>query len=85
MLHDNVLVLPFDPEEVTSGGIYIPSTAKEKQTKGKVIAVGPGKKDETMQVKEGETVLFGKYDGTEIKYDGKEYLILKQDRIYCIL
>ena len=85
LLHDNVLVLPFEAEEVTKGGIYIPDTAKEKPNKGRVIAVGPGKKDDPMEVKEGDVILFGKYNGTELTYDGKDYLKLRQGDIYCII
>jgi chaperonin GroES len=85
MLHDNVLILPFEAEEVTKGGIIIPDTAKEKPTKGTVISVGPGKKDEPMEVKEGDVVLYGKYGGTELTYDGKDYVRLKQNDIFCIL
>lgn len=84
MLFDNVLVLPFEMEEKTKGGIIIPSTAKEKPTKGKVISVGNGKKDEPMEVKEGDVVYYSKYAGTTVEMDGDEYIILKQSDIYCV-
>ncbi|MCZ2141702.1 MAG: co-chaperone GroES, partial [Bacteroidia bacterium] len=74
-LADRVLVEPAAAEEKTIGGIIIPDTAKEKPQKGKVVAVGNGKKDEPMTVKTGDTVLYGKYAGTEINVDGKDYLI----------
>ncbi len=85
ILHDNVLVLPSEPEKITKGGIIIPSTAKEKPTKGKVISVGPGTKDVEMLVKEGDIVLYGKYSGTEIVHEDNDYVLLKQNDIYCIL
>ena len=72
-----------DAEEKTAGGIIIPDTAKEKPQKGTIIAVGPGKKkDEPMTVKPGDKVLYGKYAGTEITIDGKDYLIMRQDDIF---
>ena len=74
---DRVLVEPAAAEEKTSGGIIIPDTAKEKPQKGVVIAVGPGKKDEPITLKEGDTVYYGKYSGTEILLNGKEYLIMR--------
>lgn len=80
---DRVLVEPAAAEEKTAGGIIIPDTAQEKPQKGKVVAVGPGKKkDEPMTVKVGDKVLYGKYAGTEISIDGKEYLIMRQDDIF---
>ncbi len=80
---DRVLVEPAAAEEKTAGGIIIPDTAQEKPQKGKVVAVGPGKKkDEPMTVKVGDKVLYGKYAGTEINVDGKEYLIMRQDDIF---
>ena len=80
---DRVLVEPAAAEEKTTGGIIIPDTAKEKPQKGSIIAVGPGKKkDEPMTVKVGDKVLYGKYAGTEITIDGKEYLIMRQDDIF---
>jgi chaperonin GroES len=85
LLHDNVLVLPSLAEEKTKGGIIIPSTAKEKPTKGKIVGVGPGIKDEEMVLKEGDIVLYGKYSGREITYDDQNYILLKQSDILCIL
>ncbi len=84
-LQDRVLVEAAPAESKTAGGIIIPDTAKEKPQKGKVIAVGNGKKDEPMTVKAGDTVLYGKYSGTEIQVDGKEYLIMRESDIYAIL
>ncbi len=84
-LADRVLVEPAPAEEKTSGGIIIPDTAKEKPQKGTVVAVGPGTKDEPLQVKEGNAVLYGKYSGTEINIDGKDYLIMRESDIYAIL
>ena len=82
---DRVLVKPSDAEEKTKGGIIIPDTAKEKPMKGKVIAVGNGKKDEPMTVKAGDTVLYGKYAGTEITIEGDEYLIMRESDIFAIV
>ena len=80
---DRVLVEAAPAEEKTSGGIIIPDTAQEKPQKGTVIAIGPGKKkEEPMTVKVGDKVLYGKYSGTEITIDGKEYLIMRQDDIF---
>ena len=84
-LHDRVLVEPHPAEEKTASGIIIPDTAKEKPQKGKVIALGSGKKDEPMTVKVGETVLYGKYSGTEIEVEHKKYLIMKESDIFAIL
>jgi chaperonin GroES len=84
-LADRVLIEPAAAEEKTIGGIIIPDTAKEKPQKGVVVAVGPGKKDEPMTVKKGDTVLYGKYSGTEISLDGKTYLIMKESDIYATL
>lgn len=84
LLHDYVLVTP-EVEKVTKGGIIIPDTAKEKPTKGKVITVGPGKKDEPMTVKVGDTILYGKYAGTELTIEGDNYLIMKESDIFAIL
>lgn len=89
-LNDRVLVLRIGEEEKTSGGIIIPDTAKEKPQEGKVIAVGPGKVNEegkkiALDVKAGDKVLFGKYSGTEIKIDGVEHLIMKEDDILAII
>ena len=84
-LADRVLIEPAPAEEKTASGIIIPDTAKEKPLKGKVIAAGPGKTDEKMTVKAGDTVLYGQYSGTEIKIDGKTYLIMRESDIYGIL
>lgn len=84
-LADRVLVEASPAEEKTAGGIIIPDTAKEKPQKGKVIAVGSGKKDEPITVKVGDTVLYGKYAGTEITVDGKEYLIMRESDIFAII
>lgn len=84
-LADRVLVEAAEAETKTAGGIIIPDTAKEKPMRGKVIACGNGKKDEPMTVKPGDTVLYGKYAGTEIQIDGKDYLIMKESDIYAII
>jgi len=84
-LADRVLVQPAAAEEKTASGIIIPDTAKEKPQKGAVVAVGTGKKDEPMTVKVGDTVLYGKYSGTEITVDGKEYLIMREADIFAVL
>jgi chaperonin GroES len=84
-LADRVLVEAAPAEEKTAGGIIIPDTAKEKPQRGKVIAVGSGKKDEPLTVKIGDSVLYGKYAGTEITIDGKEYLIMRESDIFAIL
>jgi len=79
---DRVLVEVAEAEQKTSGGIIIPDTAKEKPQKGVVVAVGPGKKkDEPVTLKVGDKILYGKYSGTEIGIDGKEYLIMRQDDV----
>ncbi|MGI2261741.1 co-chaperone GroES [Candidatus Cardinium hertigii] len=83
-LADRVLVQPAAAEEKTVGGIIIPDSAKEKPQKGKVIAIGPGKKDEPITVKVGDQVLYGKYSGTELDIDGASYLIMKESDIYAI-
>lgn len=80
-LADRVLVEPAAAEETTASGIIIPDTAKEKPLKGNVVAVGPGKPDEPTSVKAGDQVLYGKYSGTEITLDGKEYLIMRESDI----
>src|SRR3546814_7629975 len=82
---DRVVVEAAPAEEKTAGGIIIPDTAKEKPQKGKVVAVGNGKKDEPMTVKVGDTVLYGKYAGTELSYEGVEYLIMRESDIYAVL
>lgn len=84
-LADRVLIEPAAAEEKTIGGIIIPDTAKEKPLQGKVVATGNGTKDEEMVVKEGDTVLYGKYAGTELEYDGKKYLVMRQSDILVIL
>jgi len=80
-LSDRVLVRPAVAEQKTASGIIIPDSAKEKPLKGEVIATGPGTKDEVMQVSKGDTVLFGKYAGTEIELDGEKLLIMRQSDI----
>jgi chaperonin GroES len=84
-LADRVLVEPAQAEEKTSSGIIIPDTAKEKPQKGSVVAVGEGKKDEPLTVKVGDTILYGKYAGTEITIEGKEYLIMRESDIFAII
>ena len=84
-INDRVVVQPAPAEEKTAGGIIIPDTAKEKPQRGKVIAVGPGKDDNKMTVKKGDTVLYGKYAGQELSYEGKDYLIMREDDILVIL
>ncbi|WP_017256831.1 co-chaperone GroES [Pedobacter arcticus] len=82
---DRVVVEAAPAEEKTASGIYIPDTAKEKPQSGTVVAVGNGKIDEPMTVKVGDQVIYGKYSGTEITYEGKEYLIMKEADIYAVL
>jgi chaperonin GroES len=82
---DRVLVKPAAAEEKTASGIIIPDTAKEKPMRGEVVAVGSGKKDEPMTVKTGDTVLYGKYAGTEITIDGTEYLIMREADIFAVI
>ena len=84
-LSDRVLVEPVAAETQTASGIYIPETAKEKPQKGKVVAVGSGKKDHEMTVKVGDTVLYGKYSGTELKLEGTEYLMMREDDILAVV
>ena len=84
-LADRVLILPTPAEEKTIGGIIIPDSAKEKPLKGKVIATGKGTKDEEMVVKADDTVLYGKYAGTEIELEGTKYIIMRQSDILAIL
>ncbi len=84
-LADRVMVLPAQAETMTKGGIIIPDTAKEKPQKGTIVAAGPGKKDEPVTVKVGDSVLYGKYAGTEINIDGVEYLIMRESDIFAIL
>jgi chaperonin GroES len=89
-LHDRVVVERIDAEAKTAGGIIIPDTVKEKPQEGKVVAVGPGGRDEAgklipIDVKAGDRVLFGKWSGTEVKIDGVEYLIMKESDIMGVL
>lgn len=89
-LNDYVLVSNIVAEEKTSGGIIIPDAAKEKPQEGKVVAVGPGRKDRSgsriaMEVKAGDKVMFGKYAGTEIKIDGVDHVIMKEDEVFCVI
>lgn len=82
---DRVVVEPAPAEEKTASGIIIPDTAKEKPQKGTVLAVGEGKKDEPMTLKIGDVVLYGKYAGTELNYEGKEYLIMRESDVYAVI
>ena len=84
-LHDRVIVKADPAEKVTKGGIIIPDTAQEKPQRGTVVAAGPGKKDEPVTVKAGNTVLYGKYAGTEIQIDGEDYLIMRESDILAIV
>ena len=84
-LSDRVLIEPNAAEEKTAGGLYIPDTAKEKPLSGKVVAAGPGTSEIKMEVKAGDEVLYGKYAGTEITIEGKEYLIMRQNDILAII
>jgi len=84
-LADRVLVEPAAAEETTASGIIIPDSAKEKPQKGTVVAVGPGKKDEPTTVQVGDTVLYGKYSGTELQHDGTDYMIMRESDILAIL
>ncbi|RME26807.1 MAG: co-chaperone GroES [Deltaproteobacteria bacterium] len=89
-MQDRVLVKRLEQEQKTKGGIIIPDTGKEKPAEGKVVAVGPGRRDESgkpipMDVKKGDIVLFAKYAGNEIKIDGEEHLILREDEILAIV
>ncbi|REK51313.1 MAG: co-chaperone GroES [Bacteroidetes bacterium] len=84
-LADRVLVEAAPAEEKTAGGIIIPDTAKEKPQRGKVVAVGTGKKDEPLTVKVGDTVLYGKYAGTEVSSDGRDLLIMRESDIFAII
>ena len=89
-LHDRILVKRIEEEAKTKGGIIIPDTAKEKPQEGKVIAVGTGKVDDDgkvrpLDVKKGDRILFGKYSGTEIKVDGDEHLIIREDDVLAVL
>jgi chaperonin GroES len=84
-LADRVIIEPAQAEEKTAGGIIIPDTAKEKPQRGTVVAVGPGKKDEPLTVKVGDQVLYAKYAGTEISYEGNNYLIMRESDIVAIV
>ncbi len=88
-LHDRVIVKRIEEEEKTKGGIIIPDTAKEKPQEGRVVAVGPGKNEDgkiiPLGVKAGDKILFGKYSGTEIKLDGEEHLIMRDDDILGVI
>jgi chaperonin GroES len=84
-LADRVLVEPAPAEEKTSSGLIIPDSAKEKPQRGTVVAVGSGKKDEPLTVKTGDTVLYGKYSGTEVSIEGKDYLIMRESDIFAVL
>ena len=89
-LHDRVIVKRVDSDEKTAGGLYIPDSAKEKPIQGQIIAVGAGKRDKAgeihaLTVKEGDRVLFSKYSGTEVKLDGEEHLIMREDDILAVV
>ncbi|MGO1751211.1 MAG: co-chaperone GroES [Psychroflexus sp.] len=84
-LADRVLIEPQEAETKTASGIIIPETAKEKPQQGKVVAVGNGKKDHDMTVKVDDIVLYGKFAGTELKHEGKEYMIMREDDILAIV
>jgi chaperonin GroES len=89
-LHDRLIVRPAAPEEVTKGGIILPDTAKEKPQQGEVLAVGPGKYDDAgklqpVGVKVGDTVLYGKYSGTEVSLEGDDVLIMRESDVFAIV
>lgn len=84
-LADRVLIKPAAAEEKTIGGIIIPDSAKEKPLRGEVLAVGQGTKDEEMLLKQGDRVLYGKYAGTELEFDGEKYLIMKQSDVLAVI
>lgn len=84
-LADRVLIEPTAAEEVTMGGIIIPDSAKEKPLRGKVLAVGNGTKDEPMALKEGDEVLYGKYAGTEIEFEGVKYIMMRQSDVLAVI
>lgn len=84
-LADRVVVEAAPAETKTAGGLIIPDTAKEKPQRGKVVAVGSGKVDEPMTVKVGDTILYGKYSGTEVQIDGKEFLIMRESDIFAVI
>lgn len=82
---DRVIIKPAPADERTKGGLIIPDTAKEKPQRGEVIAVGAGKEGNAMTVQVGDTVLYGKYSGQEINYEGQDYLIMREEDILCIV
>ncbi len=84
-INDRVVIKPAPAEEKTAGGIIIPDTAKEKPQRGEVVAVGPGKEGKGMTVQVGDIVLYGKYAGQELSYEGKDYLIMREDDILIVL
>ncbi|AUC16102.1 co-chaperone GroES [Tenacibaculum sp. SZ-18] len=84
-LADRVLVEPAAAETTTASGIIIPDNAKEKPQKGTIVAIGTGKKEEPLTVKVGDTVLYGKYSGTELKFEGKDYLMMRESDIMAII
>lgn len=84
-INDRVVVKPAPAEAKTAGGIIIPDTAKEKPQRGEVVAVGPGKDGNKMTVKEGDIILYGKYAGQELAYQGTDYLIMREDDVLVIL
>ncbi|MCD6390286.1 MAG: co-chaperone GroES [Desulfobulbaceae bacterium] len=89
-LNDRILVQRLESEETTAGGIIIPDSAKEKPAEGKIVAVGPGKLSDkgervTLDLQAGDRVLFSKYGGTDVKYDGEDYLIMREDDILCVI
>ncbi len=89
-LNDRILVQRLESEETTAGGIIIPDSAKEKPAEGKIVAVGPGKLNDkgdrvTLDLQTGDRVLFSKYGGTDVKYDGQDYLIMREDDILCVI
>ncbi len=84
-INDRVVVKPSPAEEKTAGGIIIPDTAKEKPQRGEIVAVGPGKDGNKLTVKVGDTVLYGKYAGQELSYEGNDYLIMREDDVLVVL
>jgi chaperonin GroES len=82
---DRVIIKPAPADEKTKGGLIIPDTAKEKPQRGEVVAVGPGKDGNLMTVQPGDIVLYGKYSGQEISYEGQDYLIMREDDILCVI
>ena len=84
-LSDRVVVMPEEVDEMTASGIILPDTAKEKPQRGKIVAVGPGTKENPVTVKVGDIVLYGKYSGTELQHDGVDYLIMKESDILAIV